>query len=259
MLALARLERRDIADLVLPDGVADELVALLEEYQFRTELARHKLAPRSRVLLHGPPGCGKSSLAAALGAAMGRPAFTLQLAEANGPHVGETARNIHAAVAHVQRATGLLLLDELDSIGARRTSRDDQAAAREQNAIVCALLQVLDQTSDTIIVGATNRADILDPALRRRFDIEFELPLPTSDAAQAFAEEVFARHAWPMPKGWVPPVTSFDAVEKAALTTIRAAVISAARASKQKGSQAPGNRSGGRPGAHEGTCNAHPQ
>jgi SpoVK/Ycf46/Vps4 family AAA+-type ATPase len=226
---LAKLEPRDLADLVLPDSVADDIAALLEEYRYRDALEAHKLRPRSRLLLHGPPGCGKSSVAAALGGALRKPVLALRLASTVGSHMGETGSNIDAAVAQVTRVDGLLLLDELDAVGSTRAGRDTQAAAKEQNQVVCALLQLLDLTRIRFLVGATNRVDMIDPALRRRFDCEIELPAPSEEAASLFAAEVFERHHWPIPAGWPVPLDSFDAIEKAVVRTVRAGVIAAAK------------------------------
>jgi SpoVK/Ycf46/Vps4 family AAA+-type ATPase len=226
---LAKLEPRDLADLVLTDGVTDDLAALLDEYRYRAELEKHKIKPRSRLLLHGPPGCGKSSLAAAIGGALRKPVVALRLAAASGSHMGETGRNLDLAVTEVTRLDALLLLDELDAVGTTRSASDTQAAAKEQNQVVCALLQLLDLTKIRFLVGATNRVDMIDPALRRRFDCEIELPAPTEDAAALFSAEVFERHDWPPPAEWPCPLASFDAIEKAVVREVRAGVIKRAK------------------------------
>lgn len=229
---LVKLDPRKLSDLVLPDCVADDIEALLEEYRYRDALEEHGLRPRSRLLLHGPPGCGKSSLAAAIGEAIRKPVLALKLASAVGSHLGETGQNIDRAVSDATRSDGLLLLDELDAVGARRTN-SEQPGGKEDNRTVCALLQLLDLTKIRFIVAATNRVDMIDPALRRRFDCEIELPAPSEDAANTFAAEVFERHSWPMPKDWVVSLESFDAVEKAAIRTIRAGIVAKAKGNKK--------------------------
>ena len=148
------------------------------------------IQPPKGVLLFGPPGTGKTLLARAC--AKRTDAVFLKLA---GPQlvqmfIGDGAKIVRDAFGLARekiekegRAGAIIFIDEIDAVGSKRGG-DDQAGGREVQRTMLELLNQLDGfTSDTTIkvIAATNRADILDPALLRsgRLDRKIEMPLPT--------------------------------------------------------------------------------
>lgn len=143
--------------------------------------------PPKGVLMYGPPGTGKTMLARAV-AAQTKSTF-LKLA---GPQlvqmfIGDGAKLVRDAFALAkEKAPAIIFIDELDAIGTKRFD-SEKAGDREVQRTMLELLNQLDgfQPNDDIkVIAATNRVDVLDPALLRsgRLDRKIELPVPTEDA-----------------------------------------------------------------------------
>lgn len=162
--------------MVLPPEVEERFARIEREYAARERLSAYGLRPRKRILLHGPPGCGKS-----LGAKRLAWNTTLSLMKVRfdalmSSYFGESASNLRMVFDAAKERPCVLLLDECDFIARSRTaSRDVGEASR----IVNALLQFLDEyDAPGILVATTNVEDSLDEAIFRRFDDVFMIPLP---------------------------------------------------------------------------------
>lgn len=135
--------------------------------------------PPTGVLLHGPPGTGKTCLAHALAGSTGVSFFKLAATEIVSGMSGESEAKIRQLFqAAIAAAPSLLFLDEVDAI----TPRRDNAGREMERRIVAQMLTCMDdvQGKFVIVLGATNRPDALDPALRRagRFDREISMGIP---------------------------------------------------------------------------------
>mmetsp|Transcript_17437 Transcript_17437/g.31464 ORF Transcript_17437/g.31464 Transcript_17437/m.31464 type:complete len:921 (-) Transcript_17437:60-2822(-) len=135
------------------------------------------------VLLHGPPGCGKTLIANALVEETGAHVVII-----NGPEImarkgGESEANLRQAFEEAQaKAPSIIFMDELDSIAPKR----DQAQGETEKRIVSQLLTLMDSlkpSSNVMVIGATNRPNVIESALRRpgRFDRELEIAIPDED------------------------------------------------------------------------------
>ena len=133
------------------------------------------------VLLHGPPGCGKTLIANALVEETGAHVVII-----NGPEImarkgGESEQNLRQAFEEAQRmAPSIIFMDELDSIAPKR----EQAQGETEKRIVSQLLTLMDSLKgNVIVIAATNRPNVIELALRRpgRFDRELEIPIPDEE------------------------------------------------------------------------------
>jgi SpoVK/Ycf46/Vps4 family AAA+-type ATPase len=132
---------------------------------------------RQRLLLQGPPGCGKTSAAEALAAELGRPFMLVRLDAVVSSYLGETASNLRRVLEYSEEAPFVVLFDEFDALG---RSRDDSTEHGEMKRVVTAFLQMTDRyRGPSLLLAATNHPALLDPALWRRFDEVLTFPLPT--------------------------------------------------------------------------------
>lgn len=168
--------RRSLADLLLP-AVAQQACAELVEEHNRADLLRaHNLEPRNRVLLVGPPGNGKTSLAEALANELGSPLFVVRYESIIGSYLGETAVRLAKLFAQARTQRCVLLFDEFDVIG---KERGDVHETGEIKRVVSSLLLQVDQLpSHVVVVTATNHSELLDRAVWRRFQVRLDLPAP---------------------------------------------------------------------------------
>jgi len=215
----------DLDKLHLSAPLKGELGSIVGERSKLDVLERHSIPPRSKILLHGPPGNGKTSIAAGLAKAARLPGFGALLSQARDGFLGATSAHLHKIFQVV--ATGccaLLFLDEFDALATARFDAKE-GAGREQNAITSSILQMLDNRPQGIVVAATNRLDMLDGAILRRFDVTIEVPSPSREAADLFCSSVFDRHNMAR-DGFEPPdVSSFAAVERDAVGYIRKVIL----------------------------------
>ncbi len=148
------------------------------------------VTPPKGVLLQGPPGTGKTLLAKAVAEATNATFIRLVASELVQKFIGEGARRVREVFELArEKAPSLIFIDELDALGARR-SDDGTTSNREVERTLMQLLAELDgfqSRGDVRILAATNRVDILDPALLRpgRFDRVIEVPMPTPEALRA--------------------------------------------------------------------------
>lgn len=215
------LPERPLASVFLPETVASEVAMLLRERECIQKLAEHGLVPRSRILLHGPPGCGKTSLAAALATASRLNGFGIRLASVRRSYMGETSGLLTKAFDVARNPTCLLLIDELDAVAEIREHSTGAGTEREHTAIVATLLQLLDQPLPGVVVAATNRVDMIDAAIRRRFDLELELPAPDGQRLIDYAATLFERHRFPELSWHSVPCVTYADVERLVLAAMR--------------------------------------
>lgn len=163
---------------ILTPAVRGALTAWMIEMSSATALKKVGLKPRSRALLTGPPGCGKTTLAHHVAARIGLPLLVVQSTEVISKWVGGTGETIGRLFREARREKGkvALFFDEFDSMADKRIA-SEQSAAKEKNNHVIALLQEIDRF-DGMLYAATNRAADIDPAIWRRFQLQIEIGFP---------------------------------------------------------------------------------
>ena len=153
-------------------------------------------APKG-VLLHGPPGTGKTLLAKALASETNSHFQTLSGPEIMSKYYGESEERLREIFKEAEEeAPSIIFIDEIDSIAPKR----EEVTGEVERRIVAQLLAVMDgleSRGKVVVIGATNRPDALDPALRRpgRFDREIEIGVPNRESRL----EVLQIHARGMP------------------------------------------------------------
>lgn len=171
--------RKQLKDLVLPANVLKTLNDLIEE-QMRSDLLRsYGLEPRNKILLVGPPGNGKTSLAEAIAEALMVPVLTVRYESIVGSYLGETASRLSKLIEYAKTRQCVLFFDEFETLG---KERGDLHETGEIKRVVSSLLLHIDSLpSYVVVIGATNHESLLDKAAWRRFQIKLELPKPTRE------------------------------------------------------------------------------
>jgi len=145
------------------------------------------------ILLYGPPGCGKTYITQALASELASPVYLLNISNAGSHYINMTAKNIKAAfdeiisISEKTEKPCVLFMDEIDSLCFDRNSRMEPDDLKQ----VATILQALDKAkkSNVIIIGATNKYNLLDPAVRRRFDSKVFVDIPDVESIKALLKK----------------------------------------------------------------------
>lgn len=173
-----------LSDMVLPSKTLRRLQRILKEQRHVAAIKSHGLEPRRKLLLVGDPGCGKTMTSAVLAGELGIPQFTVRLDGLITRYLGETAAKLKLIFDSLVNARGVYLFDEFDAIGSQRAFLNDVGEIRR---VLNSFLMLIERdTSNSLIIAATNHPQSLDYALYRRFDDILEYGLPERKQIEQF-------------------------------------------------------------------------
>lgn len=220
-------ERR-LEDLLLPKVVEQASREVIEEHHRVDLLRAYNLEPRHRILLAGPPGNGKTSLAEALATELTVPLLVVRYESVIASYLGETAARLSRLFERVRTQRCVLFFDEFDVVGKERG--DIQETGEIKRVVSSLLLQIDDLPSYVVVVTATNHPELLDRAAWRRFQLRLDLPAPSPSLAQEWFRRFEERFG--MPLGLAPSTLaerlqglSFSELEQFALDVQRQYVL----------------------------------
>ena len=252
-LVLEKLERPEVEELVLeevPDityadiGGLDEQIEIIQDavelpYLHRERFAEYDLAAPKGVLLYGPPGCGKTLIAKAVANALARAVaestgtgdsrsyfLNIKGPELLNKYVGETERQIRLIFQRAKEKSDegvpvIVFFDEMDSLF---RTRGTGVSSDVESTIVPQLLSELDgveSLKNVIVIGASNREDLIDPAILRpgRLDVKIKIDRPGVEAARRIFD-IYLDSALPFDREEVAEHGSIDAFLRHAVDTV---------------------------------------
>jgi SpoVK/Ycf46/Vps4 family AAA+-type ATPase len=188
-----RVDGFDIKDIFLSPKVRAEIEDVIFEHNNRDYFVKHGIIPFNKILLYGPPGCGKTMLAYSIGKIMGRSVEVVNLGKLVSSNLGETSRNIAELFSKYGNDKHLLVIDEFDIIGRLRGDKNNDH--NEMKRVVNTLLQSIDFfPSNGFLVFATNDFSLIDDALVRRMDLTLNIAHPNQKQIKNFLKSRIIRH-----------------------------------------------------------------
>ena len=181
--------------LLLPSGLKARLDDFMSAVRHRDTLLAAGLSQPNRLVMHGPPGTGKTQTARWLASELELPLLTVRCDTLISSLLGQTSRNLRRVFDYAQEIPCVLLLDEFDALASARGNDRDVG---ELQRVVIALLQNIDALPDeTILLAATNHDQLLDYAIWRRFTYRLAMPLPDEE----MREQLWAQFLGPRAQG----------------------------------------------------------
>jgi SpoVK/Ycf46/Vps4 family AAA+-type ATPase len=167
-LILTEHPARPVASLVVDDALKARIERVIMEFRQQFKLKKHGLGHRRKLLLSGEPGTGKTMTAQVLATELKQPLHIIQMDRLVTKFMGETGAKLRQIFERIRALPGVYLFDEFDAIGGERDLGNDVG---EMRRVLNAFLQFIENdTSDNLIIAATNNPRLLDRALFRRFD-----------------------------------------------------------------------------------------
>lgn len=180
------------SDVVLSDSQKQIIEQVISEQKNADKLLKHNVTPSNRLLLCGPPGCGKTMTAYAIGNELSMKIAYVRLDGLISSYLGQTSTNLRKVFDSVRNQRIILFLDEFDAIAKKR---DDSNELGELKRVVTTLLQNFDNMpSNVFLIAATNHEHLLDPAIWRRFNVTVTLDLPNYDQRQILFKNWLTEH-----------------------------------------------------------------
>jgi len=195
-------------DLVVREEIEIKLKRVIHEFKKKELLRKNGLKNRSKLLITGDPGTGKTMTASVLANELGLPLYVIQIDKLVTKYMGETSVKLRQVFDQIYEIQAVYLFDEFDAIGSDRSLDNDVG---EMRRVLNSFLQYLENDdSYSIIIAATNNPNLLDKALFRRFDDVLEYNLPDNEqVAKLFeiklkglaSDEVFSGEVFSAAKG----------------------------------------------------------
>ena len=215
------------AEVALAPAVKTRLMDLAAHFAAGSASATRGL------LLYGPPGTGKTTIARAFADSMGCAFFPLSLADLKSGHVGQSGENVQALWRKARaEPQAVIFVDECESVFGRRGGIGTDGAVEEIVAAFLAQWDGFERQTHVWVVGATNRRDLIDPALLSRFEEQVEIGLPDGAMRLQLLAGAFARLG-------IPPPLPAQTVELTAGLSGRDLDALAKRAAREHGTRAP--------------------
>ncbi len=182
-------EKINWQDICLDDTNRNLLNQLIKEYNYIEELRKYNLPVNNKVMLEGSSGCGKTTTAKAIATALNKPLYVLDLSTVISARIGETSTHLKLVFDKAAKDRAVLFLDEFDHLGKMR-GKDDKDVG-EMRRLVNTIIQLVDYFPDkALLIAATNHLEVIDVALRRRFQLTLSYQMPGPAELDAYYDKL---------------------------------------------------------------------
>ena len=200
--------------------VAEKITKLNKASQRLAEIGVNYI---NSTILYGESGTGKTTFGRYIAYKMGIPFAYLNFSRVVDSYLGSTQKNISKVFDHVKQQKCVFMIDEIDAIGMRRR---DSKEVGEMSRIVISLMQNLDTlTSDVVLLGATNRLDIIDEALLRRFTTKHEIKRPNKQERYEIASKFLADVDFDYDDDWLIGICERDNTQAGLMNELVEALV----------------------------------
>lgn len=170
-------------NLICGEEVKSELNYFIQEHEEIELLRSFDLPVANKILLHGPPGCGKTLASYVIAGELQKMMVVINLGAIVSSKLGETSKNLAKIFKRAASEDSVIFIDEFDSLGKVRDYSQDHG---EMKRVVNTILQLFDYLPQTsILIAATNQKSMIDNALLRRFDLSIQFDLPNQKQIDA--------------------------------------------------------------------------
>lgn len=215
-----------LSEIELNENLRKSIDEILEDRKFEHALKREKLTPRKMILLYGPPGCGKTSIAHAIAAETGLPLYLANGAQIISAYVGESSKHAEQVFRFANEKDCVMLVDEFDSFARSR----QKSASYEIRLVNTLLVNMEMRPPQGIMIACTNFDTDIDPAILRRFDMILEVPHLSREALIKVAETALDGRFGISAEECVNEGLTPSGTVRAAKNKLRAAVLASERA-----------------------------
>lgn len=195
-------EKIALNDLLFSEENKTALVQTIKEHKYIDELKKYNLKVDHKILLHGYSGCGKTTTAKAIAAALNKNIVIINLSTLISSRIGETSKNVKAVFDKASRERAVLFLDEFDQIGKSRDAEDTDVG--EMKRLANTIIQLIDYLpADTLLICATNFYNSIDKAILRRFQIRLKFEMPNNEELDTYYDKLllhFPNHLQDIPR-----------------------------------------------------------
>jgi ATP-dependent 26S proteasome regulatory subunit len=193
------LFKEDVSGIFIPERYyVSEREAALTERILRKNRSAQRLANAginylNATLLYGESGTGKTQFGRYLAYTMGVPFCYFNLSRTVDSLMGGTSKNLNKVFNYIKGTPCVFMIDELDAVSSNRAHSDSTSASGEMNRTTISLMQNLDQlSSDVVLLAATNRPELIDDAVKRRFSIRHEVQVLSPEELLQMSEHFLA-------------------------------------------------------------------
>ena len=177
--------------LALPENLENYINRFLSYLNNKEKLINEGVPVNPTMILHGPPGTGKTKLAGYIASKLNLPLVTARTDALVSSYLGSTSKNIRMLMDYAQTTPCVLFLDEFDALA---KGRDDSNEVGELKRVVVSLLQNIDNLKDVVLIAATNHPELLDKAIWRRFQYKIEVNMPDISIRKRITEKFLMNH-----------------------------------------------------------------